>query len=45
MLRVDPNERVDIVDVVSYCEKQLAIIEENRSKEKGDLENSTGGST
>ncbi len=24
MLRVDPHERVDIHDVVSYCEKQIS---------------------
>ena len=24
MLRVNPNERVDIVDVVAYCEKHIA---------------------
>jgi len=24
MLRVDPSERVDITDVVAYCEKHIA---------------------
>ena len=36
MLRVDPNERVEINDVVTYCEKHLAQLMEadkNPSKE------------
>ena len=35
MLRVDPNERVDIVSVVEYCEKHLAALNKQNSGEGG----------
>jgi hypothetical protein len=34
MIKVDPNERADINDVVSYCEKQLSAINKHKVLEE-----------
>lgn len=36
MLRVDPKERVDVNDVVIYCEKQIALLNKSNKEEGGN---------
>ena len=36
MLRVDPNERAEIADVVKYCEKQLEVLSKQKPPEGGE---------